>query len=158
MNDRPHDDASGERPWFDRLAHDLRNPLTSLQTAAYLLRSGQVSPERQQELFALIERQTRQLGGMIDELGDWTRVAQDRLLGSIEPCEPALLLDYARANSGSVGASAVLEQHAEGVLVGVKRLYLQGQDDQPTGTFTFSDVLARELAREEPTPAVSRRI
>ena len=26
---------------------------------------------------------------------------------------------------------------AEGVLVGVKRLYLQGQDDQPTGTFTF---------------------
>jgi N-acetylmuramoyl-L-alanine amidase len=36
---------------------------------------------------------------------------------------------------------------AEGVLVGVKRLYLQGQDDQPTGTFTFSDVLARELER-----------
>ena len=103
--------------WLDRLAHDLRGPLTPLQTAAYLLRSGQVSPERQQELFALIERQTRQLGGMIDELGDWTRVAQDRLLGSIEPCEPALLLDYARANSGSVGASAVLEQHAEGVLV-----------------------------------------
>ena len=46
---------------------------------------------------------------------------------------------------------------AEGVLVGVKRLYLQGQDDQPTGTFTFSDVLARELAREETASAVSRR-
>ncbi|MDF3049658.1 MAG: cell wall hydrolase/autolysin [Pseudonocardia sp.] len=37
---------------------------------------------------------------------------------------------------------------AEGILVGVKRLYLQGKDDQPTGTFTFSDVLARELAGE----------
>jgi N-acetylmuramoyl-L-alanine amidase len=36
---------------------------------------------------------------------------------------------------------------AEGILVGVKRLYLLGQDDQPTGTFTFSDVLARELDR-----------
>ena len=36
---------------------------------------------------------------------------------------------------------------AEGVLVAVKRLYLLGQDDQPTGTFTFSDVLARELER-----------
>ncbi|MFL6592550.1 MAG: sensor histidine kinase [Luteimonas sp.] len=103
--------------WLDRLAHDLRGPLTPLQTAAYLLRSGQVTPDRQQELFALIERQTRQLGGMIDELGDWTRVAQDRLLGSLEPCEPALLLDYARANSGTAGASAILEQHAEGVLV-----------------------------------------
>lgn len=38
---------------------------------------------------------------------------------------------------------------AEGVLVAVKRLYLLGQDDQPTGTFTFSDVLARELERRD---------
>jgi N-acetylmuramoyl-L-alanine amidase len=38
---------------------------------------------------------------------------------------------------------------AEGILVAVKRLYLLGEDDQPTGTFTFSDVLARELARVE---------
>jgi N-acetylmuramoyl-L-alanine amidase len=38
---------------------------------------------------------------------------------------------------------------AEGILVSVKRLYLLGQDDQPTGTFTFSDVLARELERGE---------
>lgn len=38
---------------------------------------------------------------------------------------------------------------AEGILVAVKRLYLLGQNDQPTGTFTFSDVLARELARAE---------
>jgi N-acetylmuramoyl-L-alanine amidase len=36
---------------------------------------------------------------------------------------------------------------AEGILVAVKRLYLLGQDDQPTGTFTCSDVLARELER-----------
>ncbi len=36
---------------------------------------------------------------------------------------------------------------AEGILVAVKRLYLLGQDDQPTGTFTFGDVLARELER-----------
>jgi N-acetylmuramoyl-L-alanine amidase len=36
---------------------------------------------------------------------------------------------------------------AEGILVAVKRLYLLGQDDKPTGTFTFQDVLAHELAR-----------
>ena len=39
-------------PWLDRLAHDLRGPLMPLQTAAYLLRSGHLEPERQQELFA----------------------------------------------------------------------------------------------------------
>ncbi|MGH3937253.1 MAG: N-acetylmuramoyl-L-alanine amidase [Pseudonocardiaceae bacterium] len=34
---------------------------------------------------------------------------------------------------------------AEGVLVAVKRLYLLGENDQPTGTFTFADLLRREL-------------
>ncbi|GAA5144505.1 N-acetylmuramoyl-L-alanine amidase [Pseudonocardia eucalypti] len=38
---------------------------------------------------------------------------------------------------------------AEGILVAVKRLYLLDRDDQPTGTFTFQDVLAHELARAE---------
>ncbi|MEU5690611.1 N-acetylmuramoyl-L-alanine amidase [Actinosynnema sp. NPDC020468] len=35
---------------------------------------------------------------------------------------------------------------AEGILVAVKRLYLLGQNDQPTGTFTLSDLLKHELA------------
>ncbi len=104
-------------PWMDRLAHDLRGPLTPLQTAAYLLRSGQLSPDRQEELFAVIERQTRQLARMIDELGDWTRAAQDRLIAAREPCDPALLLDYARANCGEAGAGAKVDNRADGVLV-----------------------------------------
>jgi N-acetylmuramoyl-L-alanine amidase len=35
---------------------------------------------------------------------------------------------------------------AEGILVAVKRLYLLGENDQPTGTFTFNELLRRELA------------
>jgi N-acetylmuramoyl-L-alanine amidase len=35
---------------------------------------------------------------------------------------------------------------AEGVLVAVKRLYLLGENDQPTGTFTFNELLRREAA------------
>ncbi|SHE63154.1 N-acetylmuramoyl-L-alanine amidase [Streptoalloteichus hindustanus] len=38
---------------------------------------------------------------------------------------------------------------AEGILVAVKRLYLLGKDDQPTGTFTFDDLLRYELAKAE---------
>jgi N-acetylmuramoyl-L-alanine amidase len=38
---------------------------------------------------------------------------------------------------------------AEGILVAVKRLYLLGQNDQPTGTFTFADLLRHELAKAE---------
>jgi N-acetylmuramoyl-L-alanine amidase len=36
---------------------------------------------------------------------------------------------------------------AEGVLVAVKRLYLLGENDQPTGTFTFADLLRSEIAQ-----------
>ena len=38
---------------------------------------------------------------------------------------------------------------AEGIVVAVKRLYLLGQNDQPTGTFSFADLLANELAKAE---------
>jgi len=38
---------------------------------------------------------------------------------------------------------------AEGIVVAVKRLYLLGEGDQPTGTFTYADVLANELAKAE---------
>ena len=42
---------------------------------------------------------------------------------------------------------------AEGLVVAVKRLYLLGENDQPTGTFTFADLLRGELA-----PRRSRRL
>jgi N-acetylmuramoyl-L-alanine amidase len=36
---------------------------------------------------------------------------------------------------------------AEGILVSVKRLYLLGEGDQPTGTFSFADLMRHELAK-----------
>jgi len=84
-------------PWLDRLAHDLRGPLAPLQTAVYLLKSGQLEPARQHELLELIERQTRCLGHMIEEMDDWSRASRGRLLGLREDCEASLLLDYARS-------------------------------------------------------------
>ncbi|MBD0323025.1 MAG: peptidoglycan-binding protein [Aldersonia sp.] len=38
---------------------------------------------------------------------------------------------------------------AEAILISVKRLYLLGQDDQPTGTYTFAELLAEELAASD---------
>ena len=38
---------------------------------------------------------------------------------------------------------------AEGILIAVKRLYLLGENDQPTGTFTFAELLRCELAKAE---------
>jgi signal transduction histidine kinase len=81
--------------WSDRLAHDLKGPLAPLQTAAFLLRSGALPPERQRELVDVIDRQTRRLNRMIEELGDFTRAEQNRLVTRRTPCALALVLDLA---------------------------------------------------------------
>lgn len=82
-------------PWLDRLAHDLRGPLTPLTTAIYLIRSDQVAADKQAELLELAERQAQRLGRMIDEIGDWARISQGRLLGRRETGEAGWLLDLA---------------------------------------------------------------
>lgn len=89
-----------EPAWLDRLAHDLRGPLAPLQTASYLLQRDDLEPARRQELLAMLERQTRRMGRMLDELDDWIRAGRDRLLGEREDVELALLLDYALVGSG----------------------------------------------------------
>lgn len=86
--------------WLDRLAHDLRGPLAPLQTASYLLQREDLEPARRQELLGMVERQTRRLGRMLDELDDWARAGRGRLLGEREEVELALLLDYALVGSG----------------------------------------------------------
>ena len=88
---------------LERLAHDLRGPLAPLQTASYLLRSGELDDARQQELHELIDRQVRRLGGMIDELDDWLRAGQDRLLGTTTRVEPVALLEVAMTGAGCTG-------------------------------------------------------
>ncbi|WP_111511304.1 N-acetylmuramoyl-L-alanine amidase [Mycobacterium kyogaense] len=44
---------------------------------------------------------------------------------------------------------AARDSLAEGILAAVKRLYLLGKNDRPTGTFTFAELLAHELAVEQ---------
>jgi signal transduction histidine kinase len=86
---------SASVPWLDRIAHDLRGPLSPVQTAVSLLRMGGLEAARQQELLEMIERQTRLLGQMIGEIGDWSRAAQGTLVGERRPCSPGALVDNA---------------------------------------------------------------
>jgi signal transduction histidine kinase len=72
-------DSRGRSPWFDRLAHDLRSPLTPLQTAAYLLRTDPTGSNAR-ELCDIVVRQSQRMARMIDELDDWSRAEQGRLV------------------------------------------------------------------------------
>ncbi|MEO6155694.1 MAG: histidine kinase dimerization/phospho-acceptor domain-containing protein [Thermomonas sp.] len=77
---------------FDRLAHDLRGPLTPLRTAAFLLRRGDLAPDRQSELLDIIDRQTARLSRMLQEVADWQCAVEERLLFRPEASELELLI------------------------------------------------------------------
>lgn len=126
---------------LDRIAHDLRGPLMPLQTAAYLLRSGQLDAARQAELISVIERQTRQMARMIDELGDWMRASQERLVGPREPCDVALLLEYAttgaqipppRVADASDGATVDADNQRLTQLLRILLAYAAASGEAPT--------------------------
>lgn len=48
-----------------------------------------------------------------------------------------------------LASSSARDAIAEGMLAAVKRLYLLGKNDRPTGTFTFAELLAHELSVEQ---------
>ena len=92
---------AGEDPairFFERLAHDLRGPLSPLQTAAYLLRRDDIDRARQQDLLEVIDRQTHRLSAMVQEVSDWMRARRSRLVGHRESIVVAMLLELACAN------------------------------------------------------------
>jgi K+-sensing histidine kinase KdpD len=101
----------GERPLFERLVHDLKGPLSPLQTAAYLLRRPDLAEERRMELAETVERQSRRMAAMIEELGDWVRANEGRLLLRSRPVEVQMLVDLALG--GVPGCASVPEIDAE---------------------------------------------
>lgn len=85
---------------LERLAHDLRGPLSPLQTAAYLLRRDDIEPGRRVELLEIIERQTTRLSAMVQEVSDWTRVRQSRLVEHRRHVGASLLVEMGCAAAG----------------------------------------------------------
>lgn len=111
---------------LERLAHDLRGPLAPLQTAVYLLRSGELDDAKRTELHDLLERQTRRLGTMIDELDDWLRAGQDRLLGTTARVEPVQLLEVAMTGTGCTATPADIDDESLlAAMVGDQRRVVQ---------------------------------
>lgn len=61
------------------LAHELRNPLSVVLTAATLLERGIDDPHRVTKLGASIARQARHLARLVDELLDVSRITRDKI-------------------------------------------------------------------------------
>jgi PAS domain S-box-containing protein len=66
------------------LAHELRNPLAPLRNSLHLLRMG-VDGEQQERLQAVMERQVAQLGRLVDDLLEVSRITRGKVTLHREP-------------------------------------------------------------------------
>lgn len=109
--------ASIAPEFLDRLAHDLRGPLSPLQTAAYLLRRDDLGADRRRELLDIIDRQTVRLGGMVQEVSDWMRAQQGRLAGRREPFSVPMLVELGCAELAAAGGNVDLPESLDEAMV-----------------------------------------
>ena len=130
---------------FERLVHDLKGPLSPLQTAAYLLRRPELPDERRMELAETIERQSRRMAVMIEELGDWVRAREDRLVQRPRPVEVGMAIDLAL---GAVPGCTVEPDVAADVVEA------QVRADDARLVQALAAMLAHAQSRDAATPAL----
>ena len=103
--------------WLPRLAHDLRSPLVAISYAAQMLRSGRAPPQRIEELFATIDRQTAQRAKLAEEVSDMLLIGRDEFVLIQGPCDLFAIVREALQDPLSSGTFAAL---APGDAVGVR--------------------------------------
>ena len=87
--------APWEPRWLGRLSHDLRNELVPLRTATDLLSTGRLDADSQREMLAMIDRQTRRLVRMLDDVSEYGRLLSPPPVKRVEVVDLALVIDNA---------------------------------------------------------------
>ena len=72
-------DAQRKDEFLAMLAHELRNPLVPIRNVAHLLTKEQIAPAKSQELGLVVERQTKHLMRLVDDLLDVSRITRGAL-------------------------------------------------------------------------------
>jgi signal transduction histidine kinase/ActR/RegA family two-component response regulator len=84
------------------LAHELRNPLHPIRTAAALLRDAAVTAPALHTAGEVIDRQVRQLSRLLDDLLDVARITQNNLALRSETLELGAIVDRALETARSL--------------------------------------------------------
>ena len=77
------------------LAHELRNPLAPIRNAVQLLQAPDCGQTKLDWALNVLDRQTRQLVRLVDDLLDVARITQGRILLKLEPVDVAKVVDVA---------------------------------------------------------------
>jgi signal transduction histidine kinase len=84
------------------LAHELRNPLAPLRNVLEVIRLKQGPAQEVPWGFDIIERQTRQLTHLVDDLMDVSRITQGRVQLRRKPCDIIAIVKAAIADVSSM--------------------------------------------------------
>jgi K+-sensing histidine kinase KdpD len=79
--------------WLERLAHDLRGPLSPIKSAVFLLRRPDVGAVERSELLDMVDRQSDRLLDMVAELSAWVRCQQGGIVKRRDRIELALAIE-----------------------------------------------------------------
>ena len=134
------------------LAHELRNPLAPLRSAADLLQRLLVEPSQPRRTVDIIERQVTQLTRLVDDLLDISRITQ----GKIELRRAPQRLDHLISNSIESVELLVREKgHAVSVHSGPRPLMVMG--DPQRLVQCFGNVLANAAKYMPPSGEIRVR-
>lgn len=85
------------------LGHELRNPLSAIASAAAVLSRPQHAEAEHRRAVEVVERQTRHLRKMVDDLLDATRLASGKLRIDRSPVELSTLVRHVRTHFEAAG-------------------------------------------------------
>ena len=94
------------------LAHELRNPLAPMRNAAQMLRSSQADAAKLEWAANVIDRQSRHLVRLVDDLLDVARITQGKITLSFEAVDVATVVRHGRGDDAA--ADRVPQAHAGG--------------------------------------------
>lgn len=101
-------------------AHEIRGPIMSLQLAVQGMRSGLLPADESPRLLEIMERESRRLGALVEQLLDVNRMRSGHIeldLGPVDLC--AVARDVIEQHAGAIAQSqSQVELRAEAAVVG----------------------------------------
>lgn len=106
------------------VAHELRNPLSAIQNALYVLHHSQDDEESKERALAMAERQVAQQARIIDDLMDVARLGRGKLTVQPERVDLSRILADTVADFANQALLAEVALHCE---VAAPALYVEGE-------------------------------
>ncbi len=126
------------------VAHELRNPLAPIRTAAQLLRVKELDESHRARARDIIERQVEHLVCLIDDLLDVSRITRGVITLQREPVLLGAIV--ARAVE-SCGTRSTRTRHEFGVELPHELISVEGEQDTPRPGHRQSPAQRREVHR-----------